>query len=213
MSAPDPTPNDQRGDDDSFFVNVGRATDVLREDLTDFFECGLSHRGIYSENIVFVEPSHTHFRCEGLQYYRAIAETLRLSVRCYFDDVSLEITSMRQTQGNDHEPLVRQSQPHAADDQPAGSGDIQDDHPPRPSADASDLDVPDVRLVVRWTFAGQPRVSSLMSSPKVIEYQGVFEYRFDNTGRICEHRVRSIHPAPPFAAALRLFRGPAVDAV
>ncbi|RUS34430.1 hypothetical protein BC938DRAFT_480494 [Jimgerdemannia flammicorona] len=55
-------------------------------------------------------------------------------------------------------------------------------------------------LYVRWTLEGTPRTNLLFSLPSTpirrSTYQGIFTYRFDRTGRIAEHRIERVVPAP-----------------
>ncbi|KAG2188517.1 hypothetical protein INT44_001271 [Umbelopsis vinacea] len=54
------------------------------------------------------------------------------------------------------------------------------------------------RLQVRWQLEGLSRASAVMSSGAVTKstFEGVFQYTFDASGDISEHRIESINPAP-----------------
>ncbi|KAJ3329719.1 hypothetical protein HDU76_007311 [Blyttiomyces sp. JEL0837] len=70
-----------------------------------------------------------------------------------------------------------------------------------------------VRVVVRWVFEGTPRYQVWMTAlnplfvPKPTVYEGVFVYRFDEDGLIEEHRLQSIHPAPPLLRFAKWLNG------
>jgi hypothetical protein len=54
------------------------------------------------------------------------------------------------------------------------------------------------RLQVRWQLEGISRASAALSSGTVVKstFEGVFQYTFDASGDISEHRIESITPAP-----------------
>ena len=67
----------------------------------------------------------------------------------------------------------------------------------------------DNTLHVHWVMQGTPRSSilrSLLTSDSFVErsvYEGLFVYRFNHQGRICEHSIQRIMPAPKQFAPLR----------
>ena len=102
-------PNERKQPDihNTYKLNIGRATYVLRDELPLFFEKGLQSTDIYSNKVRFVDPFHTRFRCDGLSYYRLVAEGLRLSMNCSFQDISLDLKAVRQiqTETNPQQPM------------------------------------------------------------------------------------------------------------
>ncbi|KAI8928347.1 hypothetical protein BC831DRAFT_448937 [Entophlyctis helioformis] len=215
-----------------FYLNVGKATQVLRDDLPHFFEAGLSHTAdLYARDIVFSEPVHSHAHISGLTSYRALAEAVRVSAKCVFEDVAFDVVGVRQTRGWDGEVLGRLdglgsngsgdgSSGSELDRTPGvdgGSGGIGNGASGSSSSggngDGLVLEHEQVKVVVRWLFAGRPRVSALMASPSVVEYEGVFVYGFDAHGRINSHVLQSIYPAPPVLEMCRWFKRPAMGVV
>ncbi|KAH6563653.1 hypothetical protein BASA60_010644 [Batrachochytrium salamandrivorans] len=214
-------------DSDLFFLNLGKATQVLRDDLPAFFEVGLTHTEIYSPDIVFSEPYHSRFESQGITYYRSLAEIVRVSAKCIFENISFHIVSIRQVHSKDYAILTRPNHLYRNTDESAapkrpddeaesgkgnpsptdtGNGPVIEDH-------GQDIDLTQIRLVVKWSFEGRPRLPSLIDFFKVVEYQGVFEYKFDATGRIVDHHLVSIHPVPPIFGPCRWFKRHAVSLV
>ncbi|EGF78668.1 hypothetical protein BATDEDRAFT_90422 [Batrachochytrium dendrobatidis JAM81] len=205
---------------DIFYLNAGKATQVIRDELPYFFEQGLTHPEIYADDIVFTDPHYSHFSSQGIKYYRSVAEFVRMSAKCCFEETSFEIMSIRQVHSSDYNTLTRPNG-HSNDD----TGGLSDgnsapdstfpnhDRPSSPDTATTylhkELDSSQVRLIVKWSFEGRPRLLNLVNVTKV-EYQGVFEYLFDSKGRICEHRLVGIYPAPHILGALKWFRKPAV---
>eukprot|EP00842_Homolaphlyctis_polyrhiza_P004050 jgi/Hompol1/4646/HPOL_003789-RA len=213
----DSSSDPQRSSLNDFYLNVGKATQVLRDELPSFFQTGLLTTSIYSRDVIFTEPFHSKFQCSGIRYYRALAETLRVSLRCLFEDIAFEVVSVIQMRsGSGDGASATLTRPLSPSQQQQNGGDIEPDPMPRNPSSIDGDSVPDLasqaestRVLVKWTFEARPRmVSAFTNSPKLVEYTGVFEYRFDAEGRIVEHRLQSIHPAPPIIGPCRWFRRP-----
>ncbi|CDH49066.1 predicted protein [Lichtheimia corymbifera JMRC:FSU:9682] len=87
-----------RGNDlrpSEYELRIGFAIRVLQDELPQFFQHGLKEHSIYSQHIVLSDPHYTRLSVPGRTAYLGIAETLRWSLRLYFDDILFEITRLR----------------------------------------------------------------------------------------------------------------------
>lgn len=174
-------------------INVGTATRILRDELPNFFERGLTTLDIYSKDVAFVEPYHLHFRCSGRRWYKHLASTARAALNMYFVEAEINVVKMQQ---------VRDS---SLGDSTEGRGDDRGFSETGP-------DHAELRLVVRWIFEGTPRhllianSMDILATPRSV-YEGVFVYVFDEQGLIKEHRLEAIHPTPTVFNQLRWWRG------
>ncbi|TPX34786.1 hypothetical protein SeMB42_g06976 [Synchytrium endobioticum] len=178
-----------------YLYNVGIAIRTLQGELPLLFETGLTNLDIYHPDIVFIEPHHTGFSIKGRRAYALSMTTLKGIVNLCFGDVVFDILKMTQSKNS------------ASGDGGEGEGGkrvLYDD----------DLKEP-LRVLVRWVFEGTPRPQLIASGGDVMSaprstYEGLFVYTFDmRTGRIIEHRIAALHPAPPI---LSLFKFAVKDA-
>ncbi|XP_051125488.1 uncharacterized protein LOC127247605 [Andrographis paniculata] len=77
---------------DDFYVNLGSAVRILREDLPMAFSKDLDY-SIYRDNITFKDPINTF---HGIQKYKLIFWALRLHGRVLFKDIALEVARVWQ---------------------------------------------------------------------------------------------------------------------
>ena len=180
-----------------------------------FFEHGLSDTSIYSPNILLTDPYHTRLHVRGKHIYIGIANLLRWSLICYFDDLTLELVKIHIIEnGNDDKDQSGQDIyfKDAINDKFFNYMNRNSQHGVN-SLNASSLYFStslmppsdrNTRLYVRWTLEGTPRSSYLTSmfSYRGIRiprstFSGIFMYKFDpKSGFVLEHHVKHIIPAP-----------------
>ncbi|KAI9490317.1 hypothetical protein BDB00DRAFT_837992 [Zychaea mexicana] len=167
-------------------LRVGFAIAILQDELPHFFTHGLTEHSIYSQNIVLSDPHYTRLSVPGKTAYLGIAETLRWSLRMYFDDIQMEITRLR---------VLPDKQQQGFDDD-----DNSNSPSPRPSIDdiKNNNNKPTIRhLEIRWRLEGVRHPSFFLKLAGPIKhYEGVFLYTFDQEGYIGEHRIEHIVPPP-----------------
>ncbi|TPX62030.1 hypothetical protein SpCBS45565_g07103 [Spizellomyces sp. 'palustris'] len=190
-TSPASSPSDKH--DPDYYINIGTATRILRDDLPNFMEQGLTTFDIYSKEVAFTEPYHLKFCCRGRRWYKVLAGSTRTLLRMYFAEGELNIIKMQQMRGPER-----------------GAGDETLDAESEQSE--LDLDGSGARLVVRWIFEGTPRHQliannmDILATPRSV-YEGVFVYVFDDEGLIKEHRLEAIHPSPPLFSGYRWWKG------
>ncbi|KAF9934702.1 hypothetical protein BGZ65_003626, partial [Modicella reniformis] len=69
--------------------------ETLREELRQFFQCGMCTTSIYAPNIRLIEASHTNVTLQGKPIYVLLAGAIRWSFKMWFRDLSFEIQSIR----------------------------------------------------------------------------------------------------------------------
>lgn len=87
--------NDEYVSPQEYRLRVGKAINVLREELPQFFQRGVCSTSIYAPNIRVIEASHTNVTLQGKPIYFLLAGTIRWSFRMWFRDLEFEIQSIR----------------------------------------------------------------------------------------------------------------------
>ncbi|KAJ1891275.1 hypothetical protein LPJ81_005772, partial [Coemansia sp. IMI 209127] len=187
----EPKASKERGDrkeDEDYLTTLGRVMMELPTQLEGFFERGLVGT-IYSDKVVFSEPTHSGLNISGKNQYIGVSKVLKIAMNTYFQHPSLTIVGMRQI------PL-------------AGGGSSTNNGDPESRGGQSDkgngggnpLDVEHNKsydVFIRWVFEGLPRHTEIIGGCES-RYEGEFRYRMDpKSGLIALHEVTSIHPAPP----------------
>ncbi|KAI9252943.1 hypothetical protein BDA99DRAFT_520458 [Phascolomyces articulosus] len=165
---------------------------ILQDEIPHFFQHGLTEHSIYSQNIILSDPHYTRLSVPGKTAYLGIAETLRWSLRMYFDDIQMEITRLRVLPDNYIRPDVY--------------GDAGDDNntmiPPPSTTKKIDLNkIKSAQVIrhleIRWQLKGIRHPSYFLGlAGPTKHYEGVFLYTFDQEGFIGEHRIEHIVPPP-----------------
>ncbi|KAI9358900.1 hypothetical protein DFJ73DRAFT_135126 [Zopfochytrium polystomum] len=213
-------------------ANIGRATEVLRHELPDFFQpvsnggtmTGLGDKSIYARRVTFSDPFHIRgFIVRGRTAYAFLAGMLRFACIAYFQEPAVDIVRMVQIKGplrGEHLDDVFLGEWGRPGDGDRDSDGLDGSASPglqrrrawrREEVDDGGDDDQAIRLVVRWVFEGTPRHQLLFSSiwPKSavpVVYEGVFVYRFDADGLIDNHRLQSMFPSPPMLAFCKWFK-------
>ncbi|KAJ3182644.1 hypothetical protein HDU87_007983 [Geranomyces variabilis] len=182
-------------------LNIGAATRILRDELPHFPASGLETDDIYADDVAFIEPHRSRLSVRGKRWYKLLAGTVHSGLVIAFAHAELNIVSVQQRGGgrgggggggvSNGDGLWGgggEEGPNAAHDDTSDMGSGGGD---------------DIQLVVRWIFEGTPRLHPGLVAPQDHPvrsiYEGVFVYRFDAEGKVCEHRLEAIHPEPPFA--------------
>ncbi|KAI8613223.1 hypothetical protein BC830DRAFT_1133185 [Chytriomyces sp. MP71] len=158
---------------------------------------------------------------KGRVPYATFVALVRLVIKLYYHDASLEVVRCKSVIGGPLKPadLDDQYSPSSSssstDEAPdaeggssggdgsgSGSGVRGEDVWRRKRGNESHDD--SVRLVIRWMFEGTPRHTLYFASifnplnlPQPRVYEGVFVYTFDNdSGLIVNHRLESMSPTP-----------------
>ena len=170
--------------------NTILAIAILQDELPQFFQHGLTEHSIYSHHIILSDPHYTRLSVPGRTAYLGIAETLRWSLRMYFDDIQMEITRLRVLpdgyRGNDNNP----SSSSSASSTPSNK---------QKEGRNQDMKNPEVvrHLEIRWQLKGTRHPSFFLGlAGPTKHYEGVFLYTFDQEGYIGEHRIEHIVPPP-----------------
>ncbi|KAJ1679075.1 hypothetical protein EV182_002779 [Spiromyces aspiralis] len=167
---------------DEYYLSIGRATSIIREELEGFLDHGFHNTSIYHPNIKFREPSYTDLQVKGLSSYLMLCRFIRLSLTTYYTDPVLVVTSLRQLNNNSASRPEDTPQSPLSDIDNGNYKDGNAHHQPSP----------DIALSVRWIFEGTPRLTHSLS-----QYEGHFRYKFDReTGLINYHEFVGIFPAP-----------------
>ncbi|KAJ2501009.1 hypothetical protein GGI11_007830, partial [Coemansia sp. RSA 2049] len=193
---------------EDYITTLGRVMMELPTQLEGFFEKGIDG-GIYSDKIIFSEPTHSGLNISGKPQYIGVAKVLRIAMNTYFNHPSLTILSIRQI------PIV-DGYPNNSDnnrDSSNGTGDSpnrqpgedsqgreeEPDHNKRRLSEIHSNNNKTYDVFVRWVFEGLPRHTEIIGGHES-RYEGEFRYRIDpKSGLIALHEVAAIHPAPPTA--------------
>ncbi|KAJ1941036.1 hypothetical protein EC988_006868 [Linderina pennispora] len=185
---PEPEPEEDNDGDQSvdYLTTVGRVMVELPHQLEGFFEHGLEP-GIYSEQLRFIERTHTGLHLSSRTQYMGMARVLRIAMSAYFSNPTLTVVQIRQVPVSDSPPAEEQEEatdgwkgPHGADAAAATQNKR-------------------FEVYVRWVFEGMPRHADLIGGGGSM-YEGEFRYRLDQrSGLIAAHEVTAIHPTPPTA--------------
>ncbi|KAJ3163197.1 hypothetical protein HDU86_002366 [Geranomyces michiganensis] len=185
-------------------LNIGTATRILRDELPHFPTSGLLTDEIYADDVAFIEPHRSRLSVRGKRWYKLLAGTVHSGLVIAFSEAELNVVSVQQRGGvrggNSGDTL-------GGDGISGGSGSAGDSgRNTDPDGDSSNVGGDDIQLVIRWIFEGTPRLhpglvvpQDRLHHPVRSVYEGVFVYRFDAEGKVCEHRLEAIHPEPPFA--------------
>jgi hypothetical protein len=76
-------------------LKIGRAIDILRHDLTHFFDQGLSDTHIYSPHIRLIEPYHSGFHIATRPMYLRTCTAVRWSTKMWYHLPQIHILHMR----------------------------------------------------------------------------------------------------------------------
>ncbi|KAJ3142411.1 hypothetical protein HDU90_004685 [Geranomyces variabilis] len=176
-------------------LNIGAATHILRDELPHFPTSGLETDDIYSDDVAFIEPHRSRLSVRGKRWYKLLAGTVHSGLVIAFSHAELNIVSVQQRGGRGGGGVSNGD----------GSWGGGEDGPNAAQENSTDVGSggDDIQLVVRWIFEGTPRLHPGLVAPQEHPvrsiYEGVFVYRFDSEGKVCEHRLEAIHPEPPFA--------------
>ncbi|KAJ2657980.1 hypothetical protein IWW48_004238 [Coemansia sp. RSA 1200] len=207
-SKPSSSKSEGTEEKEDYLTTLGRVMMELPTQLEGFFERGIDG-GIYSDKIIFSEPTHSGLNISGKPQYIGVAKVLRIAMNTYFTHPSLTILSIRQI------PIV-DGYPNSNDnnrDTSNGTGDSpnrqpgedsqgreeESDHNNRRLSEIHSNNNKTYDVFVRWVFEGLPRHTEIIGGHES-RYEGEFRYRIDpKSGLIVLHEVAAIHPAPPTA--------------
>ncbi|KAJ1768796.1 hypothetical protein LPJ74_004596 [Coemansia sp. RSA 1843] len=181
-SAKENLKKENKDKEEDYLTTLGKVMMELPTQLENFFESGLTS-SIYSDKVIFSEPTHSGVNISGKNQYIGVSKVLRIAMNTYFLHPSLTIVSMRQI------PITGDD---CSGDSPDG-GQLDKD---------KQLEIPNNKsydVFVRWVFEGLPRHTEIIGGHES-RYEGEFRYRVDpKSGLIALHEVTSIHPTPPTA--------------
>jgi hypothetical protein len=145
-------------------MQVGKAIWVLRQDLPDFFETGLTDMSIYAPNVTFSEPFHLRLAIRGKRFYGFVAKLIKWFGRAWYENADLEVVRMMQTKGplhGAHLDDVYEGEHLGGGPGSSGSGGVGNGLSPGKKAWRSKAvhgSDDSQRLVVRWIFQGMLNV-------------------------------------------------------
>ncbi|KXS12739.1 hypothetical protein M427DRAFT_146966 [Gonapodya prolifera JEL478] len=187
-------------------LNIGRAICVLRDDLHNFLAEGLTDTTIYAQNVRLREPVHSRLTISGHAAYKAFVETFRAVVKLWYAQPTYDVLKLQQVRGEELRAMQEMGMVGSTGGDKAAW------------TQAGEGEVEDIYILARWILEGTPRHSIVVGAinPDAVvhaTYEGLSVYKFDGEGKISEHIVVDIQPAPPlFYRALGRFANSATPA-
>jgi hypothetical protein len=162
-----PKRNEKKGNE--WEMAVGKAIDLLRRDLPHLLNQGIPDTSVYSPDITFIEH-HLNLHTRGLKSYLALVTLAKTGMSLFYENPTLEIVSMNQVRASDGDFSVNVRWIIEGTSRPA--------------------------LLASGLFATTHRTMQKQPIEKSV-FEGVFVYRFDDFGLICEHVLQDVEPNPP----------------